>query len=79
MQGEPNRIAEVVANLHDLIESKQVGAEIAIVSLISAAGEIVLGMILSDPNFKDGYLKTFNIAVEHVRTQLRNELNERKI
>lgn len=37
---ETIRIFEVVESLHALIESKQVGADIAIVSLVSAAGEI---------------------------------------
>lgn len=79
MQGEPQRIAEVVNSLHDLIESKQAGAEISIISLISTAGEIVLSLVLSDPGHKDAYLKAFNSAVEQVRTQLRQELKARKL
>ncbi len=35
---EESRVAEVVDSLHNLIEGKQVGAAIAIVSLVSAAG-----------------------------------------
>ena len=47
MQGEPGRVAEIVNSLHELIESKQAGADIAIVSLISTAGEIALSLSLS--------------------------------
>jgi hypothetical protein len=79
VEGESQRIAEVANHLHDLIESRQVGAEIAIIGLISTAGEIVLGMISADPALKDPYLKTFNSAVEQVRTQLKHKLDERKI
>ncbi|HEX7031668.1 MAG TPA: hypothetical protein VF172_01585 [Nitrososphaera sp.] len=74
---EANRIAEVVDSLHDLIESKQVGADIAIASLISTAGEIALSLIVAQPELKDAYLKVFNSSVEQVRQQLKQELKSR--
>lgn len=76
---EAARVAEIVDNLHNLIESKQIGADIAIVSLVSAAGEVALSMIVAQPELKDSYLKVFNSAVEQVRKQLRQELRARKI
>ncbi|MGI0048248.1 MAG: hypothetical protein ACREAW_01805 [Nitrososphaera sp.] len=76
---EANRVSGVVDSLHGLIESKQVGADIAVVSLVSAAGEVALSMIVAQPEFKESYLKVFNSAVEQVRRQLRQELKARKI
>ncbi|WP_148680836.1 hypothetical protein [Candidatus Nitrososphaera gargensis] len=76
---EASRVAEVVDSLHDLIESKQVGADIAIVSLVSAAGEVALSLIVAQPELKEAYLKVFNSAVEQVRRQLRHEIKARKI
>ena len=77
--GETNQIAEVVDSLHDFLENKQVGSDIAIVSLISTAGEVALGMIVARPEQKDAYLKSFNSAVEQVRKQLNHELKARRI
>ena len=79
MQGEPGRVAEIVNSLHELIESKQAGADIAIVSLISTAGEIALSLIVSSPDLKAAYLKAFNSTVEQVRRQLKQELKSRGI
>ena len=76
---EASRVAEVVDSLHGLLESKQVGADIAITSLVSTAGEVALGMIVAHPEGKESYLKAFNSAVEQVRKQLRHELKARKI
>jgi hypothetical protein len=76
---EASRISEVVDSLHALIESKQVGADIAIVSLVSAAGEVALSLIVAQPELKEAYIKVFNSAVEQVRKQLRQELRARKI
>jgi hypothetical protein len=76
---EASRVSEVVDSLHDLVESKQVGADIAIVALVSAAGEVALSMIVAQPELKDAYLKVFNSAVEQVRRQLKQELKERKV
>ena len=76
---EASRVSEVVDSLHDLIESKQVGADVAIVSLVSAAGEVVLSMTVAQPELKEAYLKAFNSAVEQVRRQLKQELKARKI
>jgi hypothetical protein len=76
---EASRISEVVDSLHALIESKQVGADIAIVSLVSAAGEVALSLIVTQPELKEAYVKVFNSAVEQVRKQLRHELKARKI
>lgn len=76
---EASRIAEVVDSLHDVIESKQVGADIAIASLVSTAGEIALSFIVAQPELKEAYLKVFNSAVEQVRKQLKQELKERRI
>lgn len=76
---EASRVSEVVDSLHGLIESKQVGADIAIVSLVSAAGEVALSLIVAQPDLKETYLKMFNSAVEQVRRQLRQELKVRKI
>ena len=76
---EASRISEVVDSLHDLIERRQVGADVAIVSLVSTAGEVVLSMIVAQPELKEAYLKVFNSAVEQVRKQLRQELKARKI
>lgn len=79
MQGEAGRVAEVVNSLHEVIEAKQAGADVAIISLISAAGEIALSLIVSKPELKDAYLKAFNSSVEQVRKQLRHELKSRGI
>lgn len=76
---EASRVSEVVDSLHGLIESKQVGADIAIVSLVSTAGEVALSLIVAQPELKEVYLKVFNSAVEQVRRQLRQELKTRKI
>lgn len=76
---EASRISEVVDSLHELVESKGVGADIAIVALISAAGEIALSLIVAQPELKDTYLKAFNSAIEQVRKQLKQELKDRKI
>ena len=77
MQGGAGRVEEIVNSLHEVIESKQAGADIAIVSLISAAGEIALGLIVSRPELKEAYLKSFNSSVEQVRRQLKQELKSR--
>jgi hypothetical protein len=69
-----NNIAQLVDNLHGLLESLQAPADVAITSLVSAAGEIALGMAVARPDCKDTYLKLFNSAVEQVRKQLRKEL-----
>jgi hypothetical protein len=76
---EASGVSEVVDSLHDLIESKQVGADIAIVSLVSAAGEVALSLMVAQPELKEAYLKVFNSAVEQVRRQLRQEMKARKI
>jgi hypothetical protein len=76
---EASRVSEVVDSLHGLIGSKQVGADIAIVSLVSTAGEVALSLIVARPELKEAYLKVFNSAVEQVRRQLRQELKTRKI
>lgn len=76
---EASRVSEVVDSLHDLIERKQVGADVAIVSLVSTAGEVALSMIVAQPELKEAYLKVFNSAVEQVRKQLRQELKVRKV
>ena len=76
---EASRVSEVVDSLHGLIESKQVGTDIAIISLVSAAGEVALSMIVAQPELKESYLKMFNSAVEQVRRQLRQELKARKL
>ncbi len=76
---EARRIAEVVDSLHDLIENKQVGADIAIASLIATAGEIALSLIVAEPELKDTYLKVFNSSVEQVRQQLKQELKARNL
>jgi hypothetical protein len=79
MEEDASRVAEVVDSLHSLIESKQVGADMAIVSLVSTAGEIALSLIVAQPELKEAYLKVFNSSVEQVRKQLRQELKARKI
>jgi hypothetical protein len=76
---EATRISEMVDSLHDLIESKQVGADVAIVSLISAAGEVALSLIVAQPELKEAYLKIFNSGIEQVRTQLNNEVKAREV
>lgn len=76
---EASRVSGVVDSLHDFIEGKQVGADVAIVSLVSTAGEVALSMIVAQPELKEGYLKVFNSAVEQVRKQLRQELEARKV
>ena len=79
MREDANRVADVVDSLHNLIESKQVGADMAIVSLVSTAGEITLSLIVAQPKLKEAYLKVFNSSIEQVRKQLRHELKARKI
>ena len=79
MGEDASRVAEVVDSLHNLIESKQVGADMAIVSLVSTAGEIALSLIVAQPELKEAYLKVFNSSVEQVRKQLKQELKVRKI
>lgn len=74
-----DRISQVVNGLHGFLESDRVGADIAITSLVSAAGEVALGTIVARPENRDAYLKLFNSTVEQVRAQLRRELKERKI
>jgi hypothetical protein len=79
MESEANKISDVVDSIHNLIESKQAGADIAMISLISAAGEIALSLIVAQPQLKETYLKVFDSSVEQVRKQLEQELKERKI
>lgn len=76
---ETNRISEVVGDLHNLLESKQVGGDIAIISLVSTAGEVVLSLIVAQPELKEAYLKVFNNAVEQIRRQIAQELEARNI
>lgn len=76
---DANRIADVVSSLHDIVESKQIVADIAIISLISAAGEIALSLIVAHPELKEAYLKIFNSAAEQVRKQLKEELKSRQL
>ena len=76
---EASRVAELVDSLHSLVESRQVGADIAIISLISTAGEIALSLIVAKPEMKDAYLKVFNSSAERVRSQLMAELKARKL
>jgi len=76
---EASRISEVVDSLHGLMEEKQVGADVAIVSLVSTAGEVALSMIVAQPELKEAYLKVFNSTVEQVRKQLKQELKARKV
>jgi hypothetical protein len=75
---EASRVSEVVDSLHDLIERRQIGADVAIVSLVSTAGEVALSLIVAKPEL-EAYLKVFNSAVEQVRKQLRQELKARKV
>ncbi len=79
MESEANKIADMVDSMHNLIESKQVGADIAIISLISAAGEIALSLIVTQPELKEAYLKVFDSSIEQIRNQLEQELKNRKI
>lgn len=79
MQGEASRVAEIVDSLHALLESKQASVDVAIVGLVSTAGEIALGLIVAKPEKKEMYLKAFNSSVEQVKTQLRHELKTRGI
>jgi glutamine amidotransferase-like uncharacterized protein len=73
------RIAEVVDSLHGVVESKQVSADVAIISLISTAGEIALSIIVAHPELKEAYIKIFNSATEQVRKQLKMELKSRQL
>jgi hypothetical protein len=50
---EASRVSEVVDSSHDLIESKQVSADIAIVSLVSTADEVALSLIVARPQLKE--------------------------
>ena len=70
-------IPGLVDNLHRLMESNQVPADVAITSLVSTAGEIALGMAVAHPERKEVYLKVFNNAAEQVRKQLVSELQSR--
>jgi hypothetical protein len=79
VESEANDVAKMVDNVHDLIESKQVNADIAIISLVSAAAEIALSVIVAQPELKDAYLKVFDSSIERVRKQLEQEMKERKI
>jgi hypothetical protein len=79
MQDEGGRVAEIVDSLHEVIEVKQAGADVAIISLFSTAGEIALSLIVSNPELKEAYLKTFNSSIEQVRKQLKDELKARRI
>ena len=45
---------------------------------MSTAGEVVLSLIVAQPELKEAYLKMLNDAVEQVRMQLRQELEARK-
>lgn len=76
---EAGRVAEIVDDLHAHLESKQASADVAIVSLISTAGEIVLSLVVAKPELKDVYLKMFNTSVEQVKNQLRHELKSRRV
>lgn len=76
---EASRISEVVEDLHNLLESKQAGGDIAIISLVSTAGEVVLSLIVAQPKLKEAYLKVFDNAVEQIRMQIAQELEARKI
>lgn len=78
-ENEAGRVAEVVDALHAFVEQNQLGADIAIISLISTAGEIALSLIVAQPELKEAYLKVFNSSVEQVKNQLRQELKARKI
>ena len=79
MAEDAGRIAELVDSLHSLVESKQVSADVAIIGLMSAAGEIALSIIVAKPELKEAYLKVFNSSAEQVRSQLRSELKARKL
>ena len=76
---EAGRVAEIVNSLHEVLEAKQVGADVAIAGLIATAGEIALSLIVSKPEMKEEYLKAFNSSIEQVRVQLRRELKSRGI
>lgn len=77
MSSEQNSITEIVDHLHGLLEARQTPADMAITCLVSAAGEIALGMAVVRPDCKDAYIKLFNSTVEQVRKQLRKELKTR--
>ncbi|HZC88674.1 MAG TPA: hypothetical protein VE199_03570 [Nitrososphaera sp.] len=79
MASEANDVAKIVDSIHDFIGSKKVNADIAIISLVSAAAEIALSIIAAQPELKDAYLKVFDSSIEQVRKQLEQELKERKI
>lgn len=76
---DAGRVAEIVDILYELIESKQAGADLAMVSFISTAGEIALSLIASKTEFRDACLKTHSCPVEQVRNKLRHELRARGI
>ena len=57
----------------------QASADVAIVSLVSTAGEIALSLIVGKPEQKEMYLKMLNSAVEQVKKQLGHELKTRGI
>ena len=79
MEGEAIRVAEIVDSIHALLESKQASAYVAIVGLVSTAGEIALSLIVAKPALKEMYLKTLNSTIEQVKKQLRHELKTRGI
>jgi hypothetical protein len=76
---EANKVADIVDKLHELLESNQVEADIAIISLISTAGEIALSLIVAKPELKEAYLKVFDSTVEQVRKQVEQELKSRNL
>ena len=65
---EGGRVAEIVDSLHGVIEAKQAGADVAIVSLISTAGEIALSLIVSKPELKEAYLKAIGTGLSFSST-----------
>jgi hypothetical protein len=78
-ENEAKGVAELVDSLHRFIEEKQVGADIAIISLVSTAGEIALSLIVAQPELKEAYLRVFSSSVRQVRKQIKDELKARKL
>jgi hypothetical protein len=76
---EASCVSEIVDSPHDFIQEKQTLPDIAIISLISTAGEIALSLIVAQPELREAYLKVFNSSVEQVRKQLKQELDSRNI
>lgn len=64
MSQNNNKVAEQVDSLHNLVESRQSPADLAIAGLVPTAGEIALGMTVEHLKSKEAYLKAFNSAVE---------------